>query len=804
MNRNCFEQWLISFEKSKFLFTFLVNGFGRDPDVLLGYEIQMGGWGYLVERAIVLGFSMTDALSRFVTTPKKDKALVDEWGRTHQSGVFVKYVLLITYDLSYRGRIVLNMWRLLRHEVKANSYRFQNVVFHVLGIRFPDFSHQMLTQFYQGPPHQKAFIDQYHSKHALLTMQMMAHLGNFNYLFLIILDLLNRTGELARVFGTDFFSVVSRGSQFRVESMMIRLTRPRNYVLLSPSREQVMRQAAIECVPLVMEPESRFYTSPVLVLDFQSLYPSMLIAYNLCFSTCLGKITKGVKRMGVMSQFHAEMQRSEDVLMAPNGVMFVKEHIRSGVLPRMLREILETRIMIKHAMKKLRPDDEEDEVTRRILNARQYGLKMIANVTYGYTSANFSGRMPCSDVADAIVQLGRRTLEKAIDTVEKEFGESCRVVYGDTDSMFVEVPGATIEEAFQIGRKIAQRVTQLNPNPVTLQLEKVFHPCFLVTKKRYVGYAYESPSSSPKFDAKGIETVRRDSCPVVQKMMEKTIRLIFEKRDLSLVKSYCVKQWQKILDERVNVKDFIFAKEVKLGKYRREDTLPPAAVVAQSNMLRDKRTEPLYGDRVPYVVVHHKQSAGPRGRLIDMVLDPQAYLNEQRRGSRPVLHGRYYIEKQILPSLDRILCLMGIDVKQWFNEMPRRIRPGWRKARTTHRTLDGYYRSRYCAVCETRMVGGKSGNNDVLVCNRCRSDEQQTIIWVNDRRRDVEKHNNALEEICMSCGCSERNIQMMNQCGSLDCSVMFQKERLQEHKKSVMKLVTGVEKMLGHDMEDYF
>jgi DNA polymerase zeta len=49
---------------------------------------------------------------------------------------------------------------------------------------------------------------------------------------------------------------------------------------------------APECIPLVMEPESRFYSDPVIVLDFQSLYPSMMIAYNYCFSTCLGKVSR--------------------------------------------------------------------------------------------------------------------------------------------------------------------------------------------------------------------------------------------------------------------------------------------------------------------------------------------------------------------------------------------------------------------------------------------------------------------------------------------------------------------------------
>jgi len=69
-----------------------------------------------------------------------------------------------------------------------------------------------------------------------------------------------------------------------------------------------------------------------------------------------------------------------------------------------------------------------------------------------------------------------------------------------------------------------------------LKLEKVYQPCILQTKKRYVGYAYESPlQATPTFDAKGIETVRRDSCPVVAKTLESCLRILFETKDLSLV-----------------------------------------------------------------------------------------------------------------------------------------------------------------------------------------------------------------------------------------------------------------------------
>jgi DNA polymerase zeta len=109
------------------------------------------------------------------------------------------------------------------------------------------------------------------------------------------------------------------------------------------------------------------------------------------------------------------------------------------------------------------------------------------NVTYGYTSATYSGRMPCIEVADSIVQTGRETLEKAraplpeaslADFQAQELIHSrpewaAQVVYGDTDSLFVALPGRSKQQAFVIGNAIADAVTAMNPKPVKLKFEKV-------------------------------------------------------------------------------------------------------------------------------------------------------------------------------------------------------------------------------------------------------------------------------------------------------------------------------------------
>ena len=126
------------------------------------------------------------------------------------------------------------------------------------------------------------------------------------------------------------------------------------------------------------------------------------------------------------------------------------------------------------------------------------------------------------------------------------------MVYGDTDSLFVMVPGKSKQEAFEIGKKIADAITNDNPDPVKLKLEKVYQPCILQTKKRYVGYMYETPDQKePIYDAKGIETVRRDGCPAVSKVSKNKFLanfsrfcpinyfLMFFKHDNKLVSLVC-------------------------------------------------------------------------------------------------------------------------------------------------------------------------------------------------------------------------------------------------------------------------
>lgn len=420
-----------------------------------------------------------------------------------------------------------------------------------------------------------------------------------NILLFDALDVLGRAGEAARLSGVEFSQSLPgiRGSQYKVEGVLLRalqsvqsnergekrglsndsrglantsLTatdsqtqhsksqpetqtqspwklrrlRPRHnesshdmgYFFFSPSKIDCTKQEALECQAMTLEPQSGFYFDPVVVCDFTALYPSLVIAYNLCYTTLAGKLdyhstraemrregkTTGkvgpffyserrtaatirhhMKTLSVPSS-QGKKRKRDRAYVIPTGSVFVSESVLKGVLPQVLDEMLSTRAMLKKAAKECECFCRREEplsvfsssqaavlcpifadkkrvpalspAVLRQIEARQLALKYVANVTYGYTSATFSGRSAVPLVADAIVEMGRRTLTNAINLANR-WGQvrggrwaGAKVLYGDTDSVFIKLPGRSVEEAFEFGEEYCKAVTASNPPPINLKV----------------------------------------------------------------------------------------------------------------------------------------------------------------------------------------------------------------------------------------------------------------------------------------------------------------------------------------------
>ncbi|CUS20378.1 LAQU0S01e05270g1_1 [Lachancea quebecensis] len=715
-----------------------------DPDILSGFEVHSSSWGYLIERfESAYERDLCEEIARVKYKPFNKRK--DVWGFSHDSGIHVA------------GRHTLNIWRLLRSGINLLQYTLENIAFHVLHERLPHFSPSTLTSFWENRSDMTALT-------ALLSYWKKR--VNVNMKLLQSQQTIQQTIEQARLIGIDFYSVISRGSQYKVESVLVRLCKCEHFLVLSPSKTQVRDQKALECIPLVMEPESAFYKSPLVVLDFQSLYPSIMIGYNYCYSTVIGTVHEFNAKKNVIGASKAKFTRGilheleNHLTISPNGVMYLKESVRKSMLAKMLTDILHTRLMIKATMNDLKS---KNETISKLLNNKQIALKLLANVTYGYTSASFSGRMPCSDVADSIVQTGRETLEKAIMFIENHSQWGAKVVYGDTDSLFVYFPGKSREEAFKFGRDMAKAITACNPFPITLKFEKVYHPCLLVSKKRYVGYSFEKENQKePKFDAKGIETVRRDGHPAQQKIVEKSLRILFDSRDLSAVKSYIQDQFRKIMKGQVSIQDFCFAREVKLGSYKSEKTAPPGAVVASKKKAADHRAEPQYRERVPYIVVKGR----PGQILRERCVSPETFLSSDSLE----LDATYYITKTLLPPLQRFFNLIGVDVSQWYVEMPRFQDIG----NYQDGNLPEFMRSTSCFSCKKEI---REKANEL--CAECLEKKGRTVSNLLQEDFRIKKHFKSILKVCKTCcePLTKNSLDNLNKvvtkCEAQECPVYY-------------------------------
>lgn len=381
----------------------------EDPDILSGYDVDNYSWGMLSRRFSTMypDTAFETVLSR-VKTGKRSS--IDPWIAKSSS------------QFQVPGRIVFNLWRIFKGELALRSYTPANVAKHYFSSFCPEIDNDALSELITNYPFD--FL-----RHCYQKVKQTADL-TFRTPFLV------KAIEFSRLLGIDLFSTLTRGSQYRVESIMIRAAHAEDYLLRTPSESDVNAMRAAQGLPLVLEPESQLYRDPVVVLDFQSLYPSLIIAYNYCYSTIIGSMNSDqVRTCGFIhnpqpSEYGLESKEdllSFDLFVAPENISFVQKSVKVGLLPRMLEEILRARLIIKNAMKSCDPK------LRHVMDARQLALKYIANVTYGYTSASFSGRMPNVDIADSIVLSGRKTLERAIDFIESTSKWAAKVVYGDTD-----------------------------------------------------------------------------------------------------------------------------------------------------------------------------------------------------------------------------------------------------------------------------------------------------------------------------------------------------------------------------------
>ena len=579
-----------------------------DPDILFGHVLEEQSWGYLFDRAKTLLIpKFTHLIGRLVKTKSLPNA------------VLTRHQFEMPVETGYvPGRLLVNNWRLLKSEGLSDNkgYSLQAFVHTMLDARFPLYSSYSLSHWYLSSNH---------------YLRQRAINYCFKYLFLsfqVCHSVYNRTSEFARSYGLEWSDIWNRGSQFRVESYLFRGAKLESFILASPSPQMVRQMRPMVALPLVMEPIAGYYNDPVIVLDFQSLYPSIIIAYNLCFSTALGD-SKGY--LGFLEGPFAPDLIPEDhnIETLRNGSRFVKRHYREGLLGRLVKEILNLRLPLKKFAK-----NNSATSLGTLMDHRQLALKLMASVIFGYTAAGYSGRMPCSTLADAIVDMGRFILESSIRYLAEAYPH-LGVIYGDTDSLFILAPGYSVQGALQLGELLARKISKLFPDPVTLAFEKVYCPCFMLTKKKYVGHKWTTNSSfQAELDAKGIEVVRSDALPLTARMMRESLEIIFKTNSIDALEYYLSTEILRVLSGEVPFQEFILRKEFHLSS--------PNSLLAQLAVKANRKFLPR--EHVPFVITFGATKVVDRAMLLE------DYIGHREKR----LDLSYYLERQVLMPLQRL------------------------------------------------------------------------------------------------------------------------------------------------------
>ena len=248
----------------------------------------------------------------------------------------------------------------------------------------------------------------------------------------------------------------------------------------------------------VIEACTGLYYGPIATLDFASLYPSIMIAYNLSYETLVKDRTMvaGLVQPEASSSNTSSMQsrnrfkgclKMDEVHIfnknQPSEAIFLKKDPNTGnigFLPSILNNLLAARKAAKREMAQTK-----DPVQKRILNGRQLALKISCNSIYGFCGA-LAGYLPCIPIAATVTFIGRGLIDKTKYIVENHYTLShgyegnAKVVYGDTDSVMIKFavphekgPNA-VARAFELAKDAAERVTSVFPSPVKLEFEKVY------------------------------------------------------------------------------------------------------------------------------------------------------------------------------------------------------------------------------------------------------------------------------------------------------------------------------------------
>ncbi|XP_065095411.1 DNA polymerase alpha catalytic subunit [Ochlerotatus camptorhynchus] len=399
---------------------------------------------------------------------------------------------------------------------------------------------------------------------------------------------------------------------------------------------------------LVLDPIKGFYDKFILLMDFNSLYPSIIQEYNICFTTVLPPAAEDEEGGGA-----AVILQTEEM----------------GILPRQIRKLVESRKAVKQLMKAAGLEPE----LKMQYNIRQMALKLTANSLYGclgYTRSRFYAQ----HMAALITLKGREILMNTKSIVEKM---NYQVIYGDTDSIMINTNSTDYEQVFKIGSNIKQIVNKTY-KCLELDVDGIYKYLLLLKKKKYAAVTISKAGDDYKCtqELKGLDIVRRDWSKLAVIAGNFILNEILSDKPMDERIENIHMKLEKVKDDLLSGVTYPSLLEITkqltrpLNEYSDTSQLPHVTVATRMNKQRNRNFK--RGDVVGYIICEDGTSAAAMKRAyhIDELKDPA---NKDKL--KPDVE--YYLAQQVFPVVFRIceplegtdacrlaLCL-GLDPKKF-------------------------------------------------------------------------------------------------------------------------------------------
>ena len=598
----------------------------HDVDIMTGWNIFGFDLEYMYKRASING-----CLEEFSDISKLKNHQCEMVYKKLSSNALGDNTLKL---FPMAGRYVFDMFHDVKREHKLDSYTLNFVSETFLGDRKLDMSpKEMFRRFAKGDPDELGEVADYCIKDTVLPHMLMDKLCN-------LMNLL----EMAKATWVPISYLSERGQQIKVFSQMTRKAREIGFMVPTIRWGQAVSEKYEGAT--VLDAQTGAYYTPITALDFEGLYPSIMIAHNLCYSSLV--IDERYANVpGITYETFGAYKFAQDV---------------PSLLPAILVELKQFRKKAKQDMATATGD------MKKVYNGKQLAYKISMNSVYGFTGAG-KGILPCVPIAATVTMKGRSMIEETKNYVEANF-PGAKVRYGDTDSVMVEfdVQGRTGQDAiaysWELGEKAAEACTTLFKKPNNLELEKVYYPYFLYSKKRYAAKLWTKNKKGEMqmdyIDVKGLQLVRRDNIPFVREVCKELLDVILESKNPEGAKQVAHSRAVELLDGRVPMDKLILSQ--KLADTYKSTNLPHVTVVKKMRE-REPGSEPQSGDRVPFVLVKVENSK--KSRQYEIAEDPKwVTLNKI-----PLDYEYYFTNKFMNPVCDLLEPLVENPKEQIFGDL---------------------------------------------------------------------------------------------------------------------------------------